>query len=197
MHDLNFVLNADRHYDSVLDFGTLEHVFDIGQAFRNVISLCADGGQILHVLPANNQCGHGFFQLSPELFYSLYSAENGFNGTEVFLAAVLDEGNWYGVPRPQGGRRIEIMSTEPLYILVRTTKVRNVRALTVQQSDYRLRWSNVSSQSRSHNTLADSVRQAVRCAYYSSLARKVLGVRLIYRKKFFRSNPELLRIHEP
>jgi hypothetical protein len=30
------------------------------------------------VTPANNQMGHGFYQFSPELFFRVFSQENGY-----------------------------------------------------------------------------------------------------------------------
>jgi hypothetical protein len=70
--DLNVPLpESFGGFNTVIDAGTLEHVFNISEALRNVSNLCAPGGQILHVLPANNFCGHGFWQVSPELFFCL------------------------------------------------------------------------------------------------------------------------------
>jgi len=66
----------------------MEHVFNASQGLKNVTRLCAPGGQIIHSLPANNFCNHGFWQFSPELFFSLYSDKNGYSETEIFLADV-------------------------------------------------------------------------------------------------------------
>lgn len=87
VQDLNIPIEADfPKFDSVLDAGSLAHVFDVKTAFRNVIKCCRVGGQILHISPANNYLGHGFCQFSPELFFSIYSQARGFDQTEVFLA---------------------------------------------------------------------------------------------------------------
>jgi hypothetical protein len=123
----------------VIDFGSLEHIYNVSQAFANVSALCAIGGQILHALPANNQCGHGFWQFSPELFYSLYSEGNGYKGTHVFIANTVDETHWYEVKPPVNGGRVEVMSPTPLVALVRTTKIGSLRQ-DVQQSDYAPAW---------------------------------------------------------
>jgi hypothetical protein len=66
-------------YDTIIDGGSLEHVYNAPQALLNVSELCCDGGQILHVLPGNNFCGHGCWQFSPELFFSLYCESNGYS----------------------------------------------------------------------------------------------------------------------
>src|SRR6516162_6511281 len=50
-----------------------------------------------------NYCGHGFWQFSPELFFSLYSEKNGYSDTRIFLVSLDDWDTWYGwrLQRPQ------------------------------------------------------------------------------------------------
>jgi hypothetical protein len=129
-------------YDTVLDAGCLEHIYNAPQALLNISQLCAAGGQILHILPANNFCGHGFWQLSPELFFSLYSERNGYKDTTVFLAALRDDRFWYEVRRPEGGHRAIVRSSSPLYVLCRTTTGSSFLPQPVQQADYALAWSH-------------------------------------------------------
>ena len=143
LHDLNKPLPDDLlgKYASVVDFGTLEHVFDIGQALRNCSNLCREGGQILHVLPANNLCGHGLWQFSPELFFSLYSEANGYANTEIFLADLKDKKTWFAVEKPSEGRRVTFKSSNEIYVMVRTQRARaDVSHQDVQQSDYVAVW---------------------------------------------------------
>ena len=71
--DLNLPINKGyKEFDSVIDFGTSEHIFNVSQCLKNISSLCKINGQIIHCLPSNNSCGHGFWQFSPELFFQLY-----------------------------------------------------------------------------------------------------------------------------
>ena len=140
--DFNRPVEVESQYDTVMDFGTLEHVFDIRQALENCAALCAPGGRILHLLPANNQCGHGFWQFSPEVFFSLYSEANGCEDTRVFLADLGDEGIWWEVQRPVDGVRVNVTSSGPLYVLAITRKTGQVRHEGVQQSDYAHVWSD-------------------------------------------------------
>ena len=94
--DLNLPISGfDDRYNTIIDFGTMEHVFNAPQGLQNALTMCAVGGQIIHGLPANNQCNHGFWQFSPELFFSLYSSANGFVQTEVFIADVGEPDFWY------------------------------------------------------------------------------------------------------
>jgi hypothetical protein len=138
--DLNVEIDPPRRYDTVIDAGTIEHVFDVRQALANVSALARPGGQILHVLPANNQNGHGFFQFSPELFFSLYSADNGYSETRVFLASDLVESHWYEVKPPAHGHRVDVTSSLRTSVLVRTVRGPEVSHRHVQQSDYVELW---------------------------------------------------------
>jgi hypothetical protein len=71
IHDMNQVMPPElrSRYDSIIDIGSLEHVFNIAQALDNCSHAVKVGGQVIHVLPSNNFCGHGFLQCSPELFF--------------------------------------------------------------------------------------------------------------------------------
>lgn len=138
--DMNKPLNHPGQYDTVIDAGTLEHIYNVPQALQNLSALCATGGQILHILPANNQCGHGFWQFSPELFYSLYSAKNGYADTQVFIADSDDETAWYEVMPPRNGHRASVFSDTSLSILCRTVKQGAFSHENVQQSDYVFAW---------------------------------------------------------
>lgn len=143
IHDMNRPLPEAMAggFDTVIDSGSLEHVFNIPQALANVSALCRPGGQVLHVLPANNFCGHGFWQVSPELFFSLYAPANGYRDTEVFLASTAHTSEWFRVLPPEGGRRVNVMSSSRIYALVRTVRAAEVFSHEdVQQSDYRHAW---------------------------------------------------------
>jgi len=60
---MNKTLNGELSaYDTLVNFGSLEHVYNAPQALLNVSELCRNGGQILHLLPGNNFCGHGFWR---------------------------------------------------------------------------------------------------------------------------------------
>ncbi len=143
--DMNKPISVENEYDTIIDGGTTEHVYNVPQALDNISKICAVGGQILHILPANNYCGHGFWQFSPELFFSLYSDANGYEGTQVFLADAANNEFWYEVKKPEGGRRAEVTSSSPLFVLARTRKVGAVSHETVQQSDYLYVWDRCAS----------------------------------------------------
>jgi len=139
--DMNKPLIPGKEYDTVIDCGCVEHIYNAPQALRNISLLCPPGGQIVHVLPANNFCGHGFWQFSPELFFSLYSQANGYSETEIFLADLTNHHAWFDVMRPMNGKRAEVISKQPLYVLCRTVKGSDFSHENVQQFDYVHTWS--------------------------------------------------------
>lgn len=169
----------DVQYDTVVDCGSLEHIFNVTQALKNLSDLCVVGGQILHVSPANNFCGHGFWQFSPELFFSLYSEHNGYGETEVFLANVAKTGFWYEVKKPANGERALLINGSPVYVLCRTRKLSSVSYDNVQQSDYLHRWQSpgpLNNRSKVVCSLKNATRsnpalyRLARAAYLSSIA---------------------------
>lgn len=143
IHDMNESIpqHLVKKYDTVFDGGCLEHIFNIPQALKNCSLFCKPGGQIIHILPANNQCGHGFWQFSPELFFSIYSKENGYSETEVFMANLSNKKKWFQVKKPENGNRVNIFSSNSLIVMVRTVLIGNeFRHSNVQQSDYIVAW---------------------------------------------------------
>jgi SAM-dependent methyltransferase len=67
-----------RHrFDCVIDGGTLEHVFHVPNALKNIFEFLRVGGRIIHMSPTNNYVDHGFYSFSPTFFYDFYS-ENRF-----------------------------------------------------------------------------------------------------------------------
>ena len=83
--DLNYPNVSRETYDIVLDVGTAEHCFNIGQALMNMAAMVKEGGYILHENPFN--CGnHGFYSLNPTLFHDFY-VQNGFEIKECMLVS--------------------------------------------------------------------------------------------------------------
>lgn len=144
--DMNKIIDSKiitKQYDTVIDFGTLEHVYHINNALYNVSKLCKPKGQIIHVLPSNQFCGHGFWQMSPELFFSLYSKENGYEQTEIFMLDTVDIESVVKLEPPSNGKRILFGGINPVYVAVRTVlSDKNFSHDDVQQSDYLYLWGN-------------------------------------------------------
>ncbi len=73
--DLNQRVEVTSRYDIVLDPGTLEHCFNIGLAFSNVLRLTKVGGYVMHVNPCT-MVNHGFYNLNPTAYKDFYE-QNG------------------------------------------------------------------------------------------------------------------------
>jgi SAM-dependent methyltransferase len=143
VHDMNLPIPQEWHgqYTVVLDGGTLEHVFDFACAVKNAMSLLREGGHYLAITPANNFCGHGFYQFSPELYYSLLSPANGFLVKEIIIFENRKKACWFSVEDPQKlGSRVQFSSRYPVYMLVLAEKIQSVQNLKVFQSDYEALW---------------------------------------------------------
>ena len=160
--DMNKPLLSNRKYDTVIDCGTIEHIYNVPQALANISLLCSKGGQIVHVSPSNNFCGHGFWQVSPELFFSLYSELNGYAETEVFLADLRNPRHWFEVHRPTNGKRAEASSKSPLYVMCKTRKISEFDHLQPQQSDYVHHWRQRGPKESSQHELMDNAKRFIK-----------------------------------
>jgi hypothetical protein len=69
--DLNHPIQLNRRFDVVINHGTAEHVFNIGQVFRTVHDHTLPGGLMIHESPFTGWIDHGFYSLHPTLFYDL------------------------------------------------------------------------------------------------------------------------------
>ncbi len=85
--DLNEPVSEELNdrFRCIIDGGTCEHVFDVRQSLTNISKMLTVGGRVIHISPMNNFANHGFFQLSPTLFFDYYSA-NGFTDLRGYVA---------------------------------------------------------------------------------------------------------------
>jgi len=152
VHDMNMPIPAAwcGQYDAVVESGSLEHIFNVPVALANLMKLVRTGGTLFIGTPANNLCGHGFYQFSPELFYRVLCAENGFEiGRMVMYEAsspsieLSRNRAAYTVADPAEAReRVLLMSRGPVSLLVEARKIRDeepFRKFPVQ-SDYATLW---------------------------------------------------------
>lgn len=128
VHDLNKPLPQEYEckYDCVIDGGTLEHVFNVAEALVSIMQLLRPGGLFITCTMANNYCGHGFYQFSPELFYRTFSEENGFS---VKLCKIYTEGKFVdiGDPGPTGKSGQISPSESVAMLMVATHKIAHVK----------------------------------------------------------------------
>lgn len=79
-------------FHTVIDSGSLEHVFNISQALINMNKLTKPDGKIIHITPANNYLEHGFYQFSPTLFIDYYGANN----FKKISCSIIEQSIWDG-----------------------------------------------------------------------------------------------------
>ena len=146
IHDMNQPIPESfrRRYSAVLDFGSLEHVFNLPVALKNCMEMVEVGGHFLMVTPANNFMGHGFYQFSPELFFSVFDSANGFELFSVIACEEHPEAVWHSVASPKSIHgRVTLSNHNPLCLMVVAKRVADVEPFrtTPQQSDYQAIWS--------------------------------------------------------
>ncbi|MBM3883850.1 MAG: class I SAM-dependent methyltransferase [Verrucomicrobia bacterium] len=159
LHDLNQPIPPEwiEQFDLVLDGGTLEHIFNFPVALANCLRMVKPAGHLILLTPANNYCGHGFYQFSPELFWRVLSSANGFELERMH--AVVDtegmsevlgvrysfsiRGPRYAVADPAVVRqRVLLANDAPVLLFIQARKTASVPLLTAapQQSDYVPLW---------------------------------------------------------
>jgi hypothetical protein len=176
IHDLNVPIGSEHaeRFDTVIDGGTLEHVFNFPVALANCMRLLKVGGRLWLCTPGNSLMGHGFYQFSPELLYRSLAPAHGFEveALQVIRSRyVSTELETVGEPLealdPERlGTRTVVMSRDPLSLLVRARKLRHLDtpfATPPQQSDYVQAWASADRDGRpAHSTLAGFVEAAWR-----------------------------------
>jgi hypothetical protein len=145
IHDMNQEIpdSFKEQYSMVLDSGSLEHVFNFPVAIKNCMEMVKVGGHFLGITPINNFMGHGFYQFSPELYFSVFTRENGFEIINI-IAFVDQKKTWFSVKSPLSvGERISLVNCDPTYLLVIAKKVARspIFESLPQQSDYVAIWS--------------------------------------------------------
>jgi hypothetical protein len=145
IHDMNRDIpdELNERYTMVLDGGSLEHVFNFPVALGNCMKMVAVGGHYLAITPANNFLGHGFYQFSPELFFTVLGGANGYELVELIAFEDFPGAPWYSVNSPASvGGRVTLTNCRPVYLLVRARRVERVVPFgkTPQQSDYVSTW---------------------------------------------------------
>ena len=149
LHDLNepFPEKMRGQFDFVLDGGTLEHVFNYPAALKHSLELVRVGGHFLTLPPANGHMGHGFYQCSPELFFSVFTAQNGFTIKKIVMyESYRDDAQFYEVASPsQLKGRVELSNSPPVTLAILAQKIAEVPifAQPPQQSDYVAAWATV------------------------------------------------------
>ena len=116
--DLNFPCDLGQ-YGLVLDCGTTEHCFNIGQALMNAANAVQEGGYIIHTPPVS-MVNHGFYCLQPTLFHDFYSQ----NGWEIVFLAGEVSGKWFEIPAIN---RVKVPAEASLIVAARRTSMQPLK----------------------------------------------------------------------
>ncbi len=159
LHDMNLKIAPGFHekFSAVFDGGSLEHVFNFPVAIKNCMDMVKTGGHFISICPANNFLGHGFYQFSPELFFSVFSPANGFATIKILAFEDRPDTKIYEVIPPESlGERVTLINNRPVYLAVLARKCRHETELRIpQQSDYKLEWNKDSGKSSLKNFLVN------------------------------------------
>lgn len=169
LHDLNQPIpdRLNGAFSCVFDGGSLEHVFQFPQAIKNCMEMVSVGGHFLGVEGANNFMGHGFYQFSPELYYRIFSKQNGYEVEEMIMCEHERGTPFYRVSDPEVvGHRVECVNTRRTYLMVRARKLRTAEifAAAPQQSDYVAEWSRGTQGERRFSRVRAMVPERVKRA---------------------------------
>jgi hypothetical protein len=204
LHDLNGPLPVAHQvrYDFVFDGGTLEHVFDFPSALRHSLEALRVGGHFLSIAPASNLMGHGFYQMSPELYFRVFSDDNGFDLRRMVLFdASRGDADFFLVHDPaQTGRRNDLIGARPVVLapLAKRITIRRIFERMPQQSDYALGWESRAGQANAASASVGFVGRLrsrmnlfwpywlrhlkQKCLYYREHRRPTLKNRKHYRR---------------
>lgn len=145
IHDMNLYIleEVKEHYSVVIDGGSLEHIFNFPQAVKNCMEMLKINGCYLGITPGNNFMGHGFYQFSPELFFRIFTEQNGFKLIDLIVFEDRPNAQWYRVKDPKDIKaRILLTNDRPVYLLIIAKKIANTSIFKdpPQQSDYETTW---------------------------------------------------------
>lgn len=164
--DMNEAVPEDlkARFSVVFDGGTLEHVFNFPVAIRNCMEMVRLNGHFIGITPCNNYLGHGFYQFSPELFFRIFTDQNGFKLEKAILYENSPAARWYRVQDPEEvGERVEVRTRRNTLLIVqaRRTAIRPLFATAPQQSDYAALWRGRSSANPPSPTLISRIKMRV------------------------------------
>jgi hypothetical protein len=146
LHDMNKPLPEElsERFTFVFDGGSIEHIFHYPLALKNCMQALSVGGHLITVTPANNLMGHGFYQLSPELFFRTFSRINGFEIVKILLYEYpWKSAGWYEVADPECFRsRVVLKNRRRVHLIAWAKRIASVPIFEQppQQSDYVAAW---------------------------------------------------------
>jgi SAM-dependent methyltransferase len=142
-----------NRFDFVFDGGTLEHVFDIPQAFRNIFAMLKPGGIFVSINGFTGWPGHGFYQFQPDLVWSFWKYMAHCEVRRCIALPVDPNEPTFDLPDNKGNLdRIEYDKRVPMgRVSIYYEVVKPVGAVLegdVLQADYETKWQNAKEDKR-------------------------------------------------
>ena len=157
VHDFNLPI-PEQHmaqYSAIIEGGTLEHVFNFPIAIKNCMQMIEVGGHYLGISPTNNYMGHGFYQFSPELYFRVFSPDNGFLAKHIIFHEGRETKKWFNVPDPKIVQRsVGLTNTTSTLLLILATRTADCPIFSTPplQSLYISAWNKVELETNSNDT---------------------------------------------
>lgn len=124
--DLSKPWPVREDWTCVCDFGTAEHIADQATYWTNLHRAVKLGGTLLVVVPANQMCGHGLYQYSPEFFSRMVGFESKVSVVEYGWSIKKTE----FIP----GSRFQLRHRYPTYIFAEMLKTGFSFSMPVQDA---------------------------------------------------------------
>lgn len=167
----------NNEFSAIFDGGTLEHVFNFPMAIKSCMKAIRPGGHFIAITPANNQNGHGFYQFSPELYFRVFSEENGFTVKKLLLT--IDDISWYEVTDPNIVKsRVLFTNSKLTRMMVVAEKIKDVPVFTSSpyQSDYSQIWSNSEAGIQKNNSTSTNPLKKLLSVNVKTFLQNIRGV---------------------
>jgi hypothetical protein len=146
VHDMNEPTRFKQMFTTVLDGGTLEHIYNFPQAIKNAKGLVKIGGHYIGMSPSNQTSGHGFYQFSPELYFRVFGEGSGFK-LKKLAKFQYGRGEWINVEDPGvTGHLVNHVSDDMLYLLIIAQKEAEVDQPYPNQANWVKAWDWAESQ---------------------------------------------------
>lgn len=115
LHDFNEPIDRTHHnnFHLVWNGGTIEHIFDIATAFKNIVYIKKEGGLSYHAGPFNMN-NHGFYNLCP-VFFSDFCHPNACAVISFALANLSPPYETHAVPSLD--KRYSVLSERELIFI--------------------------------------------------------------------------------
>lgn len=194
--DLNEPVPSLLHnrYSLLFDGGTLEHVFNFPTAINSCMQMIRPRGFYVSVNPANNFFGHGFYQFSPELYFTVFGKSSSFRLHRVLVCEDDADAKWYAITDPAEVRdRVTLCNAKPTFLMVVAQKIGQepLEKENLQQSDYVNMWEKKQGKKKSPSqnnrfSCKNLVVRLLPSGMQQVLLRLVAPFRNSFRSRYFR-----------